>query len=120
MNPHLRVLALLLAIGTGCAEPPEQGPLPDSTMVSVLMELHLAVARAESTNEIPPNIRDSILIAYGVDSTQYAGAITYYAANPKKYAEIYSRVLDRLNTDRLPLGEPIDDDALVPPTRGVR
>lgn len=92
-------------------------------MVDVLIELHLAVARAEVTQEIPVNIRDSILIAYDIDSTTYARAVAYYAEHPDKYAEIYSRVLDRLNSERIPLGRAADNEAAPappPPTRSGR
>ena len=89
-------------------------------MVDVLLELHLAVARAEVTHEVPANIRDSILTAYNIDSTTYAQAVNYYAEHPDKYAEIYSRVLDRLNSERIPLGRAADEGtapAPPPPTR---
>ena len=83
-------------------------------MVGVLSELHLAVARAEVTGEIPPNIRDSILAAYGIDSTSYAETVIYYADHPEKYEAVYARVLDRLNSARVPRGA-IDADASPPP-----
>lgn len=115
-------LIVLLMVGVGCSASTQKGPLHDSTMVDLLIELHLAAARAEATNEIPPNIRDSILIAYGVDSTTYADAITFYAERPEKYLEIYSRVLDRLNSERNPLGGDVqrDRNAEATPSRSSR
>ncbi len=115
------VPALLMVVGAACAPSPEPGPIDDSTMVNVLVELHLVVGRAEVANDVPPNIRDSILTAYDVDSTTYAHAVTYYAAHPEKYEEIYTRVLDRLNSERFPRDQSTGDGATsAPPTRSPR
>ena len=115
------VLALLL-FQAACGKPEEASPVPDSTMVDMLIELHLSVARAEVTNSVPANIRDSILTAYEVDSTAYAEAVTYLAEHPDKYAEIYSRVLDKLNSERIPLGfapEAETAPSSAPPSRSM-
>ncbi len=72
-------------------------------MVDVLIELHLAVARAEVTHSVPPGIRDSIFAAYGVDSSAFAETISYYTADPEKYGRIYGQVLDKLNSERSPM-----------------
>lgn len=111
------VLTFVAVLGVGCVGSEERRPVPDSTMVDLLIELHLSVARAEFTNEIPPDIRDSIFTAYDVDSTTYAQAITYYAEHPDEYAEIYSRVLDRLNSERHPLGQASENNSAAPPAR---
>lgn len=107
------ILAMAWTAASGCAGSSNDYPVPDSTMVRVLAELHLAVARAEITGEIPPNIRDSILVAYGIDSASYAQTIVYYADHPEKYEAVYTRVLDQLNSARMPPGA-IDTNA--PPT----
>jgi hypothetical protein len=87
-------------------------PLADSTMVEVMIDLHLAVARAEVTQQVPAGIRDSILTTHGADSAAYARTIWHYAQNPEKYEQIYGQVLDRLNSERIPLGPP--DPTLMP------
>lgn len=109
------ILVFSLSFGSGCAGSADDSPVPDSTMVRVLLELHLAVARAEVTGEIPPNIRDSILVAYGIDSTSYAKSILYYADHPDKYEAVYTRVLDRLNSARMPGGVIDADSSFRPP-----
>lgn len=78
----------------------------DSVMVNILIDLHLADASAEVANEAPVGIRDSVLAAHSIDSTTYAQAIEFYAEHPSKYIEVYSRVLDRLNSERMPLAPP--------------
>lgn len=118
----LPLIIVLLMAGAGCSTSNQKAPLRDSTMVDLLIELHLAAARGETTHESPSNIRDSILTAYNVDSATYAQAVTFYAERPEKYAEIYSRVLDRLHSERMPLrGDPSDEHpADSPPARSVR
>lgn len=113
----ISVIPLLLLVSfLGCADPSEEPPLTDSTMVEVMIDLHLAVARAEVTQQVPAGIRDSILTTHGVDSSAYARMIWHYAQNPEKYEQIYGEVLDRLNSERIPLGPP--DPTLTPDESG--
>jgi len=110
------VRLLLLVAVVGCADPREEPPLADSTMVEVMIDLHLAVARAEVTQQVPAGIRDSIFTTHAVDSSAYARTIWHYAQNPDKYEHIYGEVLDRLNSERIPLGPP--DPTLTPDETG--
>lgn len=106
------VCLLLLLSVVGCADSRMEPPLADSTMVEVMIDLHLAVAREEVTQQVPAGIRDSILTTHGADSAAYARTIWHYAQNPEKYEQIYGQVLDRLNSERIPLGPP--DPTLTP------
>ena len=72
-------------------------------MVDLLIEFHLVNARNEVSNDQPSHLRDSIFARYHVDSATFARAASYYANHPDEYAEVYSRVLDRLNVERLSL-----------------
>lgn len=75
-------------------------PVADSTLVDVMIEFHLAGARADLGYDLPPALRDSILTAYGLDSTVYASAAAFYAEHPQAYLTLYNQVLDRLSAER--------------------
>lgn len=75
-------------------------PVADSTMIQVLIELHLAEARASILNTDQTSTRDSILLRYGVDRDAFEAAIDYYARNPDAYVKIYSEALDQLSDER--------------------
>ena len=107
------LLVVPFVFNIGCAAPAEEPLLADSTMIDIMLEFHLADARVQVTRSLPAGIRDSILQAYDVDSVSYARMIWYYAEHPEKYEQVYGQVLDRLNSERIPLGPP--DDLLPPP-----
>lgn len=104
---HSFCVALVAALGLaalgGCsALTSETPPLSDSTMVEVLIELHLAQARQKLHGDLTPARRDSILAAYDLDQEAFDAAMTYYAEHPAELAEIYRRALDRLGEERPP------------------
>lgn len=104
---RFRALPILLAAATiavlsACSGASDPQPLADSTMVEVLIELHLANGRIEVTDEPLTVSRDSILRAYGVDRSTYADAVAYYADHPDAYSRVYGEVLDRLSAERTP------------------
>jgi hypothetical protein len=106
----------LFFIGCSRHDPP---PIADSTMTDLLIEFHLVNARYEVSDSQPSHLSDSILARYGVDSATFARAASFYANNPDRYGEVYSRVLDRLNVERLSL--PGGPDSLLfstPPITG--
>ena len=99
---RIGALAALMVMLAGCGGK-ERAPIADSTMVDLLLEFHLANARSEIIGSYPAHLRDSIFARYGVDSTSYREASKYYAEHPEEYGQVYSRVLDRLNLERLSL-----------------
>lgn len=96
----LLCLGLFVFAGTGCSRTPGTPAVADSTLVPLLMELHLAAARRQVTGSLPPGIRDSILTRYGTDSTEFAATMTYYSYHVEEYSAIYERVMDRLRAER--------------------
>ena len=85
---------------------PDEPPLPDTTMVEMLTELHLAQARArihEDSVFVP--LRDSILLHYGVSQTRFERALRYYSDHPSAYLPIQSAVEDSLEMGRRQLLE---------------
>jgi len=75
----------------------DDSPVSDSTLVEVLADLQLATARAQRYGDLPPAIRDTILVQHGLDSTRFKAAIKFYADHPDRYVELYTAVLNRLN-----------------------
>lgn len=82
-------------------------------MVDVLVELHMLNAREETRGQPLLGARDSIFARYGIDSTGYAEAVTYYADRPGAFGEIYGRVVDELASSPAPVTNP--DSASPPP-----
>jgi len=105
---------LLVCIGGmcwgGCALlEPDTPSIPDSTLVEVLVELHLAAARQEQVGDVPAQFMDSVLQAYQVDSLAFKARMQQLAAHPQEAMQVYERVLERLQeeyprgaTDSLP------------------
>jgi uncharacterized protein DUF4296 len=93
---------LMASAFAGCAEPVERDPvLDDSTLVTVLADLHLADARARLPDS-EPGLRDSVLAFHGVDSVALRTTLEGLIENPDDLVALYSRVLDRLNAVRAP------------------
>lgn len=96
-------LALLLLLSlSACTqlltEPP---PVADSTMVEVLVELHLAEAMlASGTTPLPLSVRDSILQRHQLTESGYEEAVQYYTAHPEAYAALYEQVVNVLNEEQ--------------------
>ena len=95
-------MLILASLAGGCRSNASVKAIPDSTMVDLLVELHLANGRIEVTDRPLDFPRDSIFQVYGIDSTAYARMIGYYARHPEEYSEIYGRVLDELSEERAP------------------
>jgi len=103
--PAALALALCVAL-VGCSSfAPEEPPVPDSTLVQVLVEMHLAEARRQVHGPIPPALRDSILMQHGLDNTRLDAAMDFYSARPVAYEALYDIVLDSLK-ERDPASSP--------------
>lgn len=101
---HILLLGLLV-LPACSAFTSDEPPLSDSTMVEVLIELHLVNARLDLQYDLPPAVRDSILFKYGLDAQRFEDLIAYYADHPEAYAALYTTMLDRLSDERLRQGQ---------------
>ena len=108
-------LAGLLTLSACSAFTSDEPPISDSTMVEVLIELHLTNARLELRYDLPPSIRDSILFRHGLDVQRFEDIMAYYADHPEAYAALYSTMLDRISAERLQQGEGLPPAAPPPP-----
>lgn len=99
----LRILLVFVGLlATGCVGPAgRQAPMADSTVVQVLLELHLLEARSETDGDVPPAARDSVFAHYGVSEELFEKTLAYYAGQPEAFGQIYGRLLDRINVERL-------------------
>lgn len=99
-NLFLAALTAAVCFGGCSAVTSDEPPLSDSTLVQVLLELHLARARTEVVRDVSPTLRDSILFHYGLDSTSFEAALSYYIDRPEEYKALYTQVLDQINEER--------------------
>jgi len=103
MTPPLPSVLVTLAVtmSLGCEAPAEaERTLPDSTLIEVLVDLHLAGARLQVTPDAPIGLRDSVLALHGLDSTSFLEAMAWYESHPDEYVAVYGTVLDRLSAGR--------------------
>lgn len=108
----------LLLFSTGGCGGGSSGPVADSVMVQALMEVHLVRARAtyRETEEIPDSIRalqDSALIRRGVSPEDFRTMLDVYAEEPERYQDVYTSVVDSLNSLRVRLSEAARDSVLL-------
>lgn len=101
----------------GCNGTPS-GPVADSVMVQSLMEVHLLRARAtyRETEEVPDSIRvlqDSALIRRGVSPEDFRTMLDIYAEEPERYQDVYTSVVDSLNSLRVRLSDATRDSVLL-------
>lgn len=97
------VAVTVLIIAAGCGEPARSDrTLPDSTLIEVLMDLHLAGARLQMEPAISPGLRDTVLARHGLDSTSFLEAMAWYEEHPDEYVAVYGTVVDRLAEERDP------------------
>ena len=94
------LLILLFTLAACAALPTEAPPVADSTMVDVLLEMHLAQARAERYSDVSSEVLHRILTRHGLNKDQFDEAMRYYADHPRQYVGLYDDVLDRLNAER--------------------
>ena len=106
----------LLALSACSAFTSDEPPISDSTLVEVLIELHLVSARLELQYDHQPAARDSILFIYGLDAQRFEDIMAYYADHPEAYSAIYTTMLDRISAERLQQGKGLPPSTLPPPT----
>lgn len=97
MRSRSTALVLGLLALAGCNDGGPAGPgIPDSLMVEALVEIHLADARAAHSGEDRDSLRARALDAHGLDTTDLARALDYFAEHPEDYQPIYDLVLDQI------------------------
>lgn len=97
---YAAVLAVSVFLSACSFMRPEEPPIPESTLIELTVELHLADARGSNLGESTRALRDSIFAWYGVDEDTYNEAVAYYAERPDEYLLFYDAVLDSLNNHR--------------------
>ena len=96
----LLLFPVLIASCTGQAPTEAITPIPDSTMIQLLIELHLAEARAQTLQTDTASLRDSIFLFYDIEPDAFEAAMEYYTQHPENYLKIYSEALDKLSDER--------------------
>ncbi len=94
------LLALAAGLPACSSMATDEPPVADSTMVEVLIELHLAAARLDLRKDLPPAEREAILARHGLDTLRYGQVMAYYAEHLRVEIDVGLRVLDRLSAER--------------------
>lgn len=101
LNRALLFSSMILLPACSGQTPTESAPaVADSTMIELIIELHLAEARSQVTETDLAAARDSIFLYYGIEHDAYAAAMDYYSRNPDEFVKIYAEALDRLSDER--------------------
>lgn len=113
----LVMAGLLLFTSPGCRSGAD-GPLPDSVMVQGLMEIHLLRARTlyRRNNENADSImalQDSALLRRGISPSAFRANLETYAKEPERYQDVYTSLVDSLNSLRVRLSAAARDSSLL-------
>ncbi|MFC5410635.1 DUF4296 domain-containing protein [Larkinella bovis] len=111
----LRLLGWLLFVSglQACQNNVVEAPdnlIPESKMVQVLTEIHLAEARVTKMNRVSldsntliyKRLEKQIFRKYKVDTAAYSKSYTYYSSNPDQMAGIYKQVVEELERRNKP------------------
>ncbi len=97
------ITTVCLAVGlllAGCNGEQSGQETVDSTLVDVLVELHLLSARQALVGDVTPAMRDSVLAHYGLDSAAVARRLEAYARDLEAFRRLYQQVHERLMSER--------------------
>ncbi len=98
-----------------CRAPKEKTPdnlLPPDSMVSILVDVHLAEAAANVTrlSDVQsfkaPQLYPAIFKSHQTDSTTFHNSFNYYLKHPEKLEAIYNKVLNELSRRESETGKP--------------
>lgn len=94
--------ACVFGATSGCSgdEPDPTDIVVDSLHVDLLIDLHLARARAEVTGEPPDSLQNEVLATHGQDSLALSDLQESYANQPAAAVALYDRVTEQLSEER--------------------
>jgi hypothetical protein len=113
------VLCTLILISSSCSNSSKSGRIPESTIIKILADIHIADAISFSTkyrnmyrNNDSVTYYDHLFAKYNVTRVQFDSTISWYSGNPDKYDQLYDKVLDRLNRMSAGLNDKLRADSL--------
>ena len=97
----LPALCVLMLCG-GCSgeEAPSDDVVVDSLHADLLIDLHLADARAEVTGESAESLRSEALAAHGLDSLELSALLEQYSEHPETAVALFERAAEQLSTEQ--------------------
>lgn len=109
------VLVLLVA----CGRSGEQPPVSWNRLTEVLVELHLAHARAELSEADSVAYVDPVYARHTLTEGDFRAAMQYYARRPEAYVALMDSVVDRLRLMRPSVTATADDPVYARPYGSV-
>ena len=114
---------LVLILLLGCGKHEKTGLIPESKLVNILADIHLADAVSFSP-DFKSSFRrldsvtyyESILKKYSISRQQFDSTVAWYSAHPVQYDKVYEKVLNQLNLKQAEVMELMKSDSLKPPT----
>jgi len=91
---------LILCAGCSGREAPVDDVVVDSLHAEVLIDLHLADARAEVTGEPRDSLRGVALAIHQLDSLALKAILDQYAQHPEEAVALYEQAGEQLTTER--------------------
>jgi len=97
----LPVLCVLMVCGScSGSEAPSDDVVVDSLHAEILIDLHLADARAEVTGEPSDSLRSVALAIHQLDSLALKTILDRYAQHPEEAVALYKQAGEQLTTER--------------------
>lgn len=112
---YVLILVVAISFFTSCSRQKEAAPgkiLSPDSMVSILVDIHLAEAAANVTriNDVQsfkaPELYPAIYKSHFTDSATFRSSFDYYLKRPEKFEAIYEKVLDELSKRESESGKP--------------
>ena len=95
-------LGISLALSVGCSgenQDPESVEV-DSLDVDLMVDVHLAEARAELVGEPADSLRDEAFRLHAADSLHLNTLLAEYASEPERAVALYEKATEALNAER--------------------
>ncbi len=90
----------IVAVGCSVEETDPENIVVDSLDADLIVDLHLASARAEVTGEPADSLQNEVLAAHHIDSLALGDLHAEYANQPLEAVALYERALEQLSAEK--------------------
>jgi hypothetical protein len=114
------LILIFIIIVLSCSRSGQHGRIPESQLIKILADIHLADAiafsnkyKTEFHNSDSVYYFESVFSKYHITRSQFDSTIAWYSGNPEKYDLLYGKVLDRLNRMAASINDTLRADSVL-------